>query len=119
MSNKHKDYTRYSNQVKVEEVPAVIEATPVVDEAVAPEEPIEVLTPDAPNEAVYGIVEDCKMLNVREAASTNAKIISVIPAGTVVRIIEEESTDEFYGVYVENDNVDFDGFCMKKFIRLV
>lgn len=119
MSNKHKDYTRYSNQVKVEEVPAVIEVTPVVEEAVAPEEPIEVLTPNAQKEAVYGIVENCKMLNVREAASTHAKIISVIAAGNVVEIIENESTEDFYKVRVDNEKFGFNGFCMKDYIRLV
>lgn len=118
MSNKHKDYTSYSSHTKVEVTPAVVEETPVVEVATS-EEPIEVLTPNTPDEAVYGIVEGCKMLNVRSAGHANAQIISVIPSGTIVRIIEEESTDEFYGVYVENDNVDFDGFCMKKFIRLV
>lgn len=110
MSNKHKDYTRYSNPVKVEEIPVVVEETPVVDEAPAIEES---------NEAVYGIVEGCKMLNVREAPNTKAAVVSIIAAGNCVNIVEEESTEDFYAVNVEVGGVEFDGYCMKKFIRLL
>lgn len=121
MSSKHRDYTRYSNTnpVKAEETPVAVEETTVdIPEEVAPVEETETVENET-GMAVYGIVEGCKALNVREAPSTNAAIISVIAAGNVVQIIEDESTDEFYGVHVENDGVDFDGFCMKKYIRLV
>lgn len=110
---KHKDYTRYSNQPKTEVTPAVIEEPVVLSE----QEPESVVSKTIEN--VYGIVEDCKMLNVRECPSIKAPIVSIIAAGNVVRVIEEESTDEFYKVHVELDNYGVDGFCMKKFIRLV
>lgn len=115
MSNKRRDYTRYSNPVKAETTPAVIEE-PVT---VTPEEQTEIETVDVPNVAVYGIVENCKALNVRESGDIEAPIISVIAAGNVVEVFEDESTEDFYKVHVENDTVQFDGFCMKKFIRLV
>lgn len=110
---KHKDYTRYSNQVKTEVTPAIVEE-PV---EITAEEPEVVL--DEVVEAVYGIVEGCKMLNVRERPSIESPIISIVAAGNVVRIVEKESTDEFYKVHVDLDNCGIDGFCMKKFIRLV
>ena len=110
--SKHKDYTRFSNQPKTEVTPAVVEA-PVEIPVEEPEVVTEVV------ENVYGIVDDCKALNVRERPSTKAPIVSIITAGNAVRIIEEESTDEFYKVHVEMDNCSVDGFCMKKFIRLV
>lgn len=119
MSNKHNDYTRFSNQAKTEATPAVIteevdvEVTPaVITEEVAPVE-------DTIDYAVYGVVEGCKMLNVRQEGNINAPIISIIAAGNVVRIIEEESTEDFYKVDITNESVSFDGFCMKKYIRLI
>lgn len=116
--SKHKDYTRYSTQGKVEGVEeVVIEESVDVPEEIPVEEP-EVVENEI-GEAVYGIVENCKMLNVREAASTHAKIISVIAAGNVVEIIEDESTENFYKVRVDNEKFGFNGFCMKDYIRLV
>lgn len=116
--SKHKDYTRFANQPKVEETPAVVEEpVDIVEEEIMVEEP-EIVEPEI-NEAVYGIVDGCKALNVREAPNTKAAILSILAAGNVVHIIEEEFTEDFYAVNVEVGGVEFDGYCMKKFIRLV
>lgn len=116
--SKHNDYTRFANQSKVEETPAVVEEpVDIIEEQFPVEEP-EIVENEV-NEAVRGIVEGCKMLNVREAPNAKASVISIIAAGNIVDIIEEESTEDFYAVNVEVGGVEFDGYCMKKFIRLV
>ena len=119
--SKHKDYTRYANQVKTEVTPAVVEEIEAIEEIeeiddIVEEENIEDLVEVEPK---CGVVDYCKMLNVREWGEANAPIISIIAAGTTVEIVEEESTEDFYGVHVDNDGIEFDGFCMKKFIRLI
>ena len=63
-----------------------------------------------------GIVFNCPKLNVREEPSTAADIVCVIDNLATVLIDEEESTEDFYKVCTENGA---EGFCMKKFIKLV
>lgn len=66
--------------------------------------------------AVTGIVFNCKKLNVREEASTAADVVCVIENLATVLIDEAESTEDFYKVCTESGA---EGFCMKKFIKLV
>ena len=83
---------------------------PVVDET-APEYEEDVFTV-----SLTGIVFDCSKLNVREEPSIAADIVCVIDNLATVLIDEEESTEDFYKVCTENGA---EGFCMKKFIKLV
>lgn len=62
-----------------------------------------------------GIVVDCVKLNVRKSPSADATVITEIPVGTKVQIIDEESTKDFHHVCTATG---IDGFCMKKFIKV-
>lgn len=62
-----------------------------------------------------GIVTDCVKLNVREAPSTDAKVLDTIELLTWVEVDTAASTSEFYKVRTE-DGVE--GFCMRKYIAL-
>ena len=62
-----------------------------------------------------GVVVDCVKLNVRKRPSYDAAIVTEIPAGIKVQIIDEESTKDFYHVCTATG---IEGFCMKKFIEI-
>ena len=63
---------------------------------------------------VFGVVDNCELLNVRATASTDGEVVKVINRGTKLEINESESTSEFYKV----KNKSCDGFCMKDFITV-
>lgn len=71
--------------------------------------------PDVPSAPAYklGVVADCVKLNVRECASTIAKVVRTIPKGTKVAAFEEEGCDEFYRIETVSG---VKGYCMKKYI---
>ena len=116
------NYSKFSEEKKIE-TPEV-----KVPETVTTDGPgITVTAPPPAEEATSGYVElveeptiligkvsDCKKLNVREEASKNAAVAKVIDCGETVLIVEEESTDDFYAVQVD----DVEGFCMKEFITI-
>ena len=116
-----KDYTKFSNskpnhkveepieeiQNGVQEV-ETIEAEPV-EEVV--EEVVEEQLPDP-----FGIVVDCAKLNVRKAPSANADIVCVIDASTNLVVDSKASTDEFYKICT---SAGIEGYCMKKFIKIL
>lgn len=56
-----------------------------------------------------GVVANCALLNVREAASTKSKIKKYLKEGTEVEILGEE--DNFFAIE--------DGFVMKDYIKRV
>lgn len=62
-----------------------------------------------------GVVTNCMRLRVREKPDRNAAMICAIETLTKVVIDEDESTDEWYKVYLENG---ITGYCMKKFITV-
>lgn len=104
--SKRRDYTKFSNnkpEVKIE--PAVVETVEEVVEHIEP-----VVTTKT------GVVVDCLKLNVREAPDPQAEIVCVIDASTNLMIDEAESTEEFYKVCTESGA---EGFCMKKFIKII
>ena len=94
------DYSKISKK-SAEEV--AVDVTPETPEVPAPAEPI------------LGKVEGCTQLNVRENPDIFAKVVLVIGKDSDVLINLEESTDDWYKVYVEG----YDGFCMKKYVALV
>ena len=69
-------------------------------------------TPKAPK-PLTGKVIGCTCLNMRNANSSDAKIVAVIGAGSIVTIDESKSTPDWY--YVTNEN-GVEGFCMKSYI---
>ena len=71
---------------------------------------------DETNEPEYilGTVAGCAKLNVRKQPSTNAEVLFVIGKDSDVLVDLDESTDDWYKVYINEQ----EGFCMKKFIKL-
>lgn len=75
------------------------------------EETIEAQTEPNP----VGVVSDCKRLNVRTKPSVDSTPACVVDVGTVLVIVPDESTEEFYKVYTETG---IEGYCMKKFVTI-
>lgn len=105
--SKRRDYTKFSHNAPEVAPKPVIEET--VEEVVEP-----VVEPVIKTKT--GVVVDCIKLNVREAPNTQAEIVCVINASTNLVIDEVESTEEFYKVCTESGA---EGFCMKKFIKII
>lgn len=99
-----KDYTKFSNN-KVEPKPVVKQEVVIEDK---PEE-------TTSKKFMTGTVDNCKMLNVRAEPKSNAEVVRAIPVDTMVMIDPDESTDDFYKVYLA-DGVE--GFCMKDYINV-
>ena len=80
------------------------------------EEPVEHETVTEEPVEVKGVVVDCTKLNVRVEPTSNAEVVTTIPSGTEVVIVESESTDEFYKICTE---VGVEGFCVRKFVNVL
>lgn len=63
---------------------------------------------------VYGTTT-ATLLRVRKEPNIESDVVCTIKAGTELKIIQNESTKDFYKVV---SAVGFEGFCMKKFIAL-
>lgn len=115
MSRK-RDYTKFSkaDPVIIDEsaVPEPADKTPgeMLAESVV-EKMLESVEPTK-----KGVVVDCLRLNVREAPKANAEVVCVIDASTNFVIDESESTDDFYAICTESGA---EGYCMKKFIKII
>lgn len=90
-----------------------------VEETVEPvinEEKVE--EPEVPQEPEFvkmdGKVINCTSLYVRMHPHSNGTPITTIDAGTTVEIIEEEN--DFWNVKLSDGT---EGFCMKKFIKII
>lgn len=56
-------------------------------------------------------------LNVREKPNTSCDIIKVLPKGSVVKVVANDTTtNEYFYKVIVNDIVS--GYCMKEFITL-
>lgn len=115
--SKHHNYSNYSKNNETEEVmtpPVEEEVTETVDTVEQPKvkEPAE--EPVPVNKT--GMVTDCAKLNVRKNPNTNSEVLCVIEAASKVVIDEENSTGGFYKVCTESG---VEGYCMKKFIKIV
>lgn len=62
-----------------------------------------------------GIVTDCLKLNVRETASSDAAVLTIIELLSEVMVDIDASTDDFYKVITA---AGVEGFCMRKYIAL-
>lgn len=85
--------------------------------------PIEQTTPEvnAPvkKKEVIGTVvaKGFDKLNIRKAPKDGAAVITTVNVGSKVTIIDaEKATGDWYKVKIDND---VNGYCMKKFIKLV
>lgn len=102
MSNKRRDYTKFSRE----------SAESVAVETL--ENSIEEVDKTNP-EPKIGTVTDCIRLNVRKDPNTNAEIICEVSAATDLMIDEEQSTDTFYKVFTA---AGVEGYCMKRFVTI-
>lgn len=87
-----------------EQTPTTTETKPVEEKVSAPKKPAK----------VFGVVANCKKLNVRNQPSKNSKVDLVIDAGTKVVINEGFTNDNWFSVSVKGIN----GYCMKEFISV-
>lgn len=105
MSNTN--YTKFSNN-KPEKKPVEIQNGVAETEEVVVEQKTEEV-----KEPTYGIVYNCKKLNVRVAPYVDADIECTIDEDSKVIINEAESTEDFYKVCTA---AGVEGFCMKDYI---
>lgn len=115
----HTNYNNVSNKARNENVN--VNATPAQPEAPAAVIPdaattAPVTAPEAPAqpEAIFGMVCDCKNLNIRKNPNVNSQILFTVPNGAKIKIDLGLSTAEWYKVTVNSK----EGFCMKKYISL-
>lgn len=106
------NYSKISTEAANTE-PAII---PETEPAIVDDSVITKVTPEVSEEPDFphGIVTGCTKLNVRAEPNLNADVVCVIGKDSDVHIDLEESTDEWYAVYVGEE----EGFCMKKFITI-
>ena len=64
------------------------------------------------------VVANCKKLNVRDAADKDAEVVCVITEGTDLTVDMDKSTEEFYKVYTQAEEILVEGYCMKNFINI-
>ena len=64
----------------------------------------------------YGIVVNCDLLNVRKEPNPTSNILTVINADQKIKILDE--LDEFYRVLIDDPINSYEGYCMKKFIKI-
>lgn len=108
------DYTKFSNKQNYSKPVENQNGVTKVEEPIL-EQHVEETTEPA-NELIEGIVVDCLKLNVREEPSADAKVLRTIDASTELKVSEDESTDEFYKVYLADGN---EGYCMRQFIKVI
>ena len=98
-------YTANNNKFAKDQVnkkPEVKERAPV--EAVVEKEAV-----------MVGVVANCGILNVREKPAITTDVVGTIKRDTEVKIIESESTNEFYKIIT---STGMEGFCMKEYITI-
>lgn len=67
--------------------------------------------------AVYssGIVDGTSRLNIREEPNTKAKVLTIVPKFSELRVNEHESTKDWCKVLTQND---IEGYCMRQYVIL-
>ena len=101
------------NEVTEEVLETPIEET--VDNVETSEEIVETpVEKVVENKNVIGVVSGCELLNVRSNPEFTADVLTVIPAESIVTIIDVDASLDFYEVLIG----DLKGFCMKKFIKI-
>ena len=99
----------------VEEVPVqeeVIEEVPVQEEVIE-EVPVQEEVVEEPINSKGVVI--CGRLNVRKEASKNSEILTVVPKDLIMTICDLNASEDFYKVLFG----DIEGYCMKKFIKIL
>lgn len=79
-----------------------------------PEQPVS--TQEKNTNILYGIVTNCKQLNVRREAQKRAdNVLCVISAGDVLEIHKDRSTNAWFYVTTADSIA---GYCMKEFVAV-
>ena len=66
------------------------------------------------------VVVGCTKLNVRENADKNSKVICVIEKGKELTVdLDAHTTEDFYKVCFDKDEVLYAGYCVKDFISII
>ena len=105
-----KKYTNYSKMVK-ETIPETVAESEINENL---EDSYE-LEPDNKAKDIYGMVTECKKLNIRIEPDINSKVVCTVDCGSRLIISDDESTNDWYKVCVENGA---EGYCMKKFVKV-
>lgn len=106
----HEHTDNIENVEVVDEVVEEVIETPIeetVDNIKTSEEIVE-------NKDIIGVVSGCELLNVRSNPEFTADVLTVIPAESIVTIIDIDASLDFYEVLIG----DLKGFCMKNFIKI-
>lgn len=113
-----KDYTKFSNNKvvnnKSEEIQNGVQDVEVKIEEMVNETIEEVVEENRKN--ILGVVVDCDKLNIRKGPSINTDIVCMIDASTNLIVDYESSTDEFYKICTY---AGIEGYCMKKFVKIL
>ena len=88
-----------------------------IDEAIAESNKLEIDENNNRNIAQATIIGYTK-LNVRKNPSKDSEVVCIITKDSSITVDYNESTEDFYKVYVNVDNVPYEGFCMKEFISI-
>lgn len=67
------------------------------------------------NETEVAVVTGCENLNVRKGPGLNYAIVCMIPAGTVLVVLNDSPEGDFYHICTENG---VKGYCMKKYVTI-
>lgn len=114
----HEHTANIENVEVVDEVVEEVIKTPIeetVDNVETSEEIVETPIEEViENKNIIGVVSGCELLNVRSNPEFTADVLTVIPAESIVTIIDVDASLDFYEVLIG----DLKGFCMKKFIKI-
>ena len=102
MSNKRRDYTKFSRESAEPEAVETVEN--IIEEV-----------EETKTEPTIGIVTNCSNLNVRKNPNPDAEIVCVVSGDTELMIDTEQSTDTFYKVFTA---AGVEGYCMKRFVTI-
>ncbi len=97
------NYTKYSKPDK--------ESSKV---SVAPT-PAPVPEPEVAKDPIFGTIENCVRVNVREAPSTEANVLVMLESGAEIRILDDEVVHGFYKICTASG---IEGYCMCEYVVL-
>lgn len=87
------------------------DSLPFVEEETVKEEVVEALQ-------LKATLKDCARLNVRKAPNAKSQVIHIVDSKSIIEVLPEESTNEWYKTFVRVKGEDIIGYCMKKFISV-
>lgn len=116
----NKNYSKYSEKKKIEEVVEPIEDNNQTTNNISEENIEEAVEKEAVEkqivkEPTIGYIDGCDKLNVRMESNKDSGVVVILDKSTEVTIDLDNSTDDFYKI-MTSEGVE--GYCMKKFITI-